>query len=211
MLVLLVIVVGLVVGYVLGTRAAEPTDTALPCEGAASARPGGLVKNGGFETPVVPRGSWVSFTPGERFPGWRVIGAPGNVSPLSGEFASGRITWTPHSGKQTLDLTGTTETATGVSQTIRTKSGRDYGLSFWTGNSYAGVGALYGTTTTTKVLVDGKTVLVAHNNSGAGQTTLGWKHFCVPFSAKSGATKIAFVNGDVGKDNSDILDDVTVR
>ncbi len=179
-----------------------------------------LIVNGSFEDPVVPVGNYSTFATGSSFAGWNVIGdASGNVSVLSGTYgmlpgvmlppgASWSPAWTPECGAQTLDLTGVSNTATGVSHTLATTAGTTYTLTFWVGNVVdPGVG--WGTSSTVDVLIDGVQVLVAANSDG-NATALTWKQFTVRFAATAASTTIAFVNGDPSTDNANILDGVVL-
>ena len=108
--------------------------------------------------------------------------------------------------RQWLDLTGSSNTATGVAQTIRAQQpGATYRLSFAVGN-VVDPGGLFGVTSTVDVLVNGNRVLAA-TNSGGGMTQ-AWKTFTLPVDPKSDLTTIEFLNGDPGTDNSNGLDAV---
>lgn len=74
------------------------------CEGQS------LLVDCSFELPVVSVGGYQLFAVGTDFSGWTVTGAPGNVAPLSEAFASAGFVWSAHDGKQTLDLTGLSNT-----------------------------------------------------------------------------------------------------
>jgi hypothetical protein len=175
--------------------------------GLASAQPGvavDLVANGGFEQPVVPTGRYQLFASGQAFPGWQVMGARGNVAPISGAYRNAGTTFNAHGGSQWLDLTGLSRTATGVEQTVRTRPGARYELRFFVGNVVA---RGFGTTSAVEVLVDGKSAGVFRN---AGHQPGGqhWLPVRVPLTAATAATTLAFVNRD--GDNSCGLDDVSL-
>src|ERR1700677_628268 len=89
-----------------------------------------LIKNGGFEQPIVGTGSYELFSEGQAFPGWNVVGAAGTVAPISGAYTQDGLRFGAKAGKQWLDLTGLSNTATGVAQRVKTASGRKYQLSF---------------------------------------------------------------------------------
>lgn len=163
-----------------------------------------LVANGGFEQPVVPLGRYQLFAQGQAFPGWDVIGARGNVAPISGQYANGATTFNARSGAQCLDLTGLSRTATGVQQTVRTQPGARYELSFAVGNVVA---RGFGKTSAIELFVDGKPAGV-FRNSGNVPGAQHWLPVRVPITAASAATTIAFVNRDT--DNSCGLDDVSL-
>jgi hypothetical protein len=164
-----------------------------------------LVVNGGFEQPVVPPGRYQLFAEGQSFPGWDVIGARGNVAPISGQYASSGTTFNARSGLQWLDLTGLTKTATGVQQRVRTQPGARYELRFSVGNVVA---RGFGKTSAVELIVDGRPAGV-FRNSGHVPAGQHWLPVRVPITAASAATTIAFLNRDAA-DNSCGLDDVSL-
>jgi hypothetical protein len=135
-----------------------------------------LIRNGSFENPVVPLGSYELFTLGQTFPGWAVVGASGNVAIVSGSFTQNGYTFPAQSGVQGLDLTGTSNTATGVQQIVPTTSGQTYTLSFYVGNVY-NPGGIFGISSTVKVMVNGTNVFTATNSMGQGGMVLVWQRF----------------------------------
>jgi hypothetical protein len=180
------------------------------CGTAFISTPGSLLSNGGFECPPVASGGYVSFSPGQQFFGWTVMGEPGQVSPLSGKYVNDGYTWPAHGGAQSIDLTGSgTNSATGVSQAITTVPGTAYRLSFWVGNLVA-PGTIWGTSSTVNVLVDGAQTFAAVNPDGAGSKAITWNPFVVTFVATQTSTTVALVNGDPVDDNSNLLDDVVL-
>src|SRR5438270_886795 len=124
--------------------------SALLLPGAAVSKPSvapNLIKNGGFEQPLVGAGGYTLVSAGQSFGGWKVVGAAGNVAPISGTFVQNGIHFTAKAGKQWLDLTGLSNTATGVAQTVKTVKGASYRLSFAVGN-VVDTGGIFGTTST---------------------------------------------------------------
>ena len=181
-------------------------DECDPDAGAAGAT---LLTNGSFEQPAVPAGGYLTYANGETFSGWTVIGATGNVAPLSTSFVSG-FAFTAEDGEQSLDMTGTSDgTATGIQQVVTTTAGHTYCLSFWVGNVY-NPGGTYGTDSTINILVDGKMVAVATNEDQA-DTELSWEPFTATVVAAGASTTIAFINGDPLGDGSNFLDNVSLR
>src|ERR1051326_5972961 len=85
-----------------------------------------LLKNGGFEKPVVPDGSYELFSTGQTFSHWTVVGDQGDVAPISGAFQQNGFSFPSKAGKQWIDLTGRSNTATGVAQTVATTPGTQY-------------------------------------------------------------------------------------
>ena len=166
-----------------------------------------LIRNGGFEKPVVPIGSYEGFSNGQSFHHWTVTGASGNVAVVSGTFTQNGFSFPAEAGNQWLDLTGVSNSATGVTQTVPTVSGATYIVTFWVGNVYD-PGGIFGTTSTVDVLVDG-TQVKAVTNSEMG-TTQQWERFKVHFTASSTSTSITFLNGDPSNDTNNGLDGVSL-
>jgi hypothetical protein len=180
---------------------------ALVLVSTGQAQPSPAIQNGGFESPAPRPGGYTLLTTGTAFPGWRVVGASGNVATVSALYASRGIAFRSRGGNAWLDLTGLANRAVGVEQTVETVAGRTYRLSFHVGNVIDG--GMYGTTSTVVVLVDGQSVKHATNNLGdRGVQT--WMRFQLDFRAKTARTRIAFINGDIPADNSNGLDDVSM-
>src|SRR5689334_4268646 len=96
----------------------------LIASGGTASAAANLVNNGGFEKPVVPAGSFKNFATGQSFTGWKVVGATGEVSVVSGTFQSQGFTFNAKAGAQWIDLTGPgSKTATGVAQSVATTLG----------------------------------------------------------------------------------------
>jgi hypothetical protein len=131
----------------------------------ASAAPALHFHNAGFEQPVVSAGSYQVFATGAKFAGWNVVGASGNVAVVSDTFTQNGFSFPAKFGKQWLDLTGVSNTATGVAQTLALSHGESYTVTFWVGNVYD-PGGIFGTTSTVDVLVNGTQVLAATNSKG---------------------------------------------
>jgi len=166
-----------------------------------------LIRNGGFEQPVVGTGGYKLVPSGQSFAGWKVVGATGNVGPISGAFSQNGIAFTAKAGKQWLDLTGLSNSVTGVAKTVKTKPGASYRLSFAVGN-VVDSGGIFGTISTVNVLVNGHNVLAATNRTGGHEQA--WKTFTVTVKATSASTTISFMNGDPSTDNDNGLDAVSL-
>ena len=184
---------------------------ALVFSGAAFAGPN-LIVNGGFEQPPVG-GGYQLFSAGQSFPGWQVVGTPGaNVAPISGAFTQNGFIFPARSGKQWLDLTGTSDAigkaGGGVAQTVKTVPGRRYLLTFSVGNVVDP--GIFGTSSRVKVLMNGHLLISARNSGGTGDKRQVWKTFSVHFTAKSAQTQLAFLNGDPFKDTSNGLDAISL-
>ncbi len=169
-----------------------------------------LLTNCSFEMPSNP--NCAGYSVGQSISGWTVFGAPGNVAtcPVFRDVTND-TSFTYLDGVQGLDLTGTSQTSTGVQQSVATTPGMTYRLSFLVGNVYD-PGGVYGTTSTVHVLVNGMQLLVATNADAAisGAPVLTWKPFTAAFVASTPMTTIAFVNGDPPDDSSNFLDGVTL-
>ncbi len=168
-----------------------------------------LLKDGGFEKPPAPVGGYTLYGTGQKIGPWTVVGAAGNVATLSGTFTQNGFTFPARSGQQSLDLTGTSNTPTGVSQTVTTVPGGLYQLTFFVGNVVDPNG-IFGTTSTVNVMVDGVLLMTAVNRAGKGSTQQVWRKFTATVTAGSTPTTIAFLNGDPPNDTSCGLDAVSL-
>ena len=147
-----------------------------------------LVKNGGFEQPAVGSGGYLLVSVGRSIAGWKVVGAAGNVAPISGAFKQNGFSFTAKAGKQWLDLTGgTSNQQIGVAQTVKTTPGASYRLSFAVGNVVDSAG-VFGTTSTVNVIVNGHKLLAATNR--AGGKLQAWKTFTLTVKATTAATTL---------------------
>jgi hypothetical protein len=168
-----------------------------------------LALNGSFEHPTVALGGYTGFSTGQTFNHWLVTGAAGNVAVVSGTFTQNGFTFPAGCGKQWLDLTGVSNSATGVQQSIATKAGTKYTVAFDVGNVYD-PGGIFGTTSTVNVLIDGVQTFSGTNKEGKGKTTQVWRHFSFAFTATTATTTITFLNGDPSTDTSNGLDCVSM-
>jgi hypothetical protein len=176
---------------------------------AIAAHGAGLTKNGSFEVPVVPVGGFQSFSNGQGFSGWKVVGAPGNVAIVSGQFTQNGFSFPAKAGKQWLDLTGVSQTSTGVAQNFATMPSTAYTLTFWVGNVYDPQG-IFSISSTVIVKVNGQRVYRATNSRGKGRTTQVWEKFVTTITATSSKTTITFINGDPSSDTNNGLDAITL-
>ena len=187
--------------------AAIAVGTVIASGGMASATTN-LIKNGGFEKPVVPVGGFQNFATGQSFTGWTVVGATGVVSVVSGTFQSGGFTFNAKAGAQWIDLTGPgSKMATGVAQSVATTPGTSHQLTFWVGN-INDPGGTFGVSSTVKVFVNGILKLTAVNSLHPTNHQQAWKKFTLTIQATSSHTMISFINGDPGTDDSNGLDAV---
>jgi hypothetical protein len=167
------------------------------------------IKDGGFESPSVPVGSLMRFTNGQAIGAWTVVGASGSVDLISTSYTYDGFTFNAKSGQQWLDLTGASQTATGVAQTFSTKSGSSYKLKFSVGSVYD-TGGQVGTNSTVYVMNGSTLIYTAVANGKPGTTTQNWKTFSVTFKATSSKTTLSFINGDPPNDTDCGLDAVSV-
>jgi len=168
-----------------------------------------LINDGGFEKPVVAVGGYRLFSLGQTFDRWKVVGAGGNVAPCSGKYQGNGITFNAQAGAQWMDLTGTSDTKTGIAQSVATTKGASYHLTFWVGNVYD-PGGIYGVRSTVKVYVNGILKLTATNSMRSAHHSQAWKKFALTIKATSDHTKISFINGDPSSDDSNGLDAVNL-
>ena len=168
-----------------------------------------LINNGGFEEPIVSTGGFQLFAIGQGIGAWRVVGAPGNVGVVSGDFTSNGFRFPAASGRQWLDLTGGSNTRTGVAQSVSTTPGTQYQLSFAVGNVYD-PGGIFGVSSTVEVFADGRKLLDATNTQGKGSSQMVWQRFSTTVTATSSATTLTFINGDRADDTNNGLDAVSL-
>jgi hypothetical protein len=168
-----------------------------------------LVKDPSFEKPVTAPGGFLVFSTGQTFSKWTVVGASGSIGIVSGTFTQNGYTFPAGCGHQWLDLTGLSQSATGLAQTIATVSGHSYTLKFSVGN-VSNPGGIFGTTSTVKVSINGAAFLTATNSQGHGQTKQVWKAFQKAFTAHSTSTTITFLNGDPSTDTNNGLDCISL-
>lgn len=95
-----------------------------------------IIVNGSFERPVIPASGEQTFTTGSSFAGWQVVGASGSVNIQSIAFQTDGFVFPAECGAQWIDLTGDSNTVTGIQQTVPTIAGNSYKLSFYVGNVY---------------------------------------------------------------------------
>ncbi|HXI98944.1 MAG TPA: DUF642 domain-containing protein [Gemmatimonadaceae bacterium] len=177
---------------------------------------GSMLVNCSFERPPVVGNGFQNFNTGQSLDGWTVTGE-GSVSTVSRNFQQDGFTFPAHDGAQALNLTGfTSNSATGVSQTVTTTVGAHYTLTFWVGNLFdsngifgRGTNAAGGTSSTVLVFVDG-TQMGSAFNADLGFTMLNWQTFTFLFTAAAATTTIELRNDDSVHDSSNFIDDVTL-
>jgi hypothetical protein len=179
----------------------------LACAAAQPLHAGNLVKDGSFEKPVVPDGSFTSFNTGDKFKNWTVVGDAGSVAIISGDFRY-CVALPAKKGAQFLDLTGYSNSATGVQTDVATNPGSTYSLSFYVGNIVGGGNC--GTTSTVNLVIDGVPIASFTNKAGKGKAAIVWKKFSTEFTAQSATSTLAFMNGDPADDTANGLDGISV-
>ena len=165
---------------------------ALATPAAASAN---LIVNGDFSSPTEPVGNYSLAPEATTFPGWRVVGANGDVAIMSGAFVQDGFTFDADRSSQWLDLTGISDTATGVSQAVPTVDGDRYELRFAIGNAYD-PGGIMGVKSTIAVFINGNLLFTSTNSKGKGTTRQVWVHKRTSFVATSNVTTVEFLNQD---------------
>jgi hypothetical protein len=137
------------------------------------------------------------------------VGATGNIAVMSGTFIQNGYAFVADGTSQWLDLTGLSNSATGVEQTISTIRGLRYTLRFATGNA-VNPGGIFGVSSSIAVSINGHVILTATNARGGGTTRQVWENFTTTFVATSNATRLEFLNEDPNSDTENGLDDVSV-
>jgi hypothetical protein len=171
---------------------------------------GNLIRDGGFERPIVPDAGLTRFFTGERVSKWKVVGAAGAVDLINTNFTFAGFSFPSKGGVQWLDLTGNSQTATGVQQTISTTIGTTYAITFFIGSVY-NPGGPVGDTSTVNVLVNGEQIARFTNTARpTDNKTQQWRKFTTEFVADTTSTRIGFINADPGSDTDNGIDNVTV-
>jgi hypothetical protein len=171
-----------------------------------------LIKDTGFELPVVPTHAAMMFKVGETLGPWVVVGpaqSEEGVYLINEKYTQqrGAAHFAPERGKQFIDLSGHRDTANvGVQQIIETNVGSGYGLTFSIGNEDDSL-PNYGAPSAATLFINGVSVGTFSCDVNLSNTT-GWCQFEKTFVATTPYTSITFINA--GLDNLSGLDDVTV-
>lgn len=174
-----------------------------------------LLINGGFETPVLSSGSFITYTPGQVVgSGWTAVGAAVTLLQTAyGEPANGIPQFNAQEGLNSLDLTGPFNTgpSAGVQQTVATVAGEQYTLSFYVGRATpaSGPGNFYPTPATVDLSIDGGP-RQSFTNSQITLGALNWRQFTTTFTAAGSSTTITFLNGTPAGNNEAGLDNVVL-
>ena len=172
-----------------------------------------LLTNGGFEQPHVTGGTSENFAVGSTdITGWVVVPfPPANVSLIRDDFTMGNLTFLPHSGTQSINLTGTISgEAAGVLQKVKLQVGDEYNLTFWVGNQDNSA-ADFLMDATVGLVIDNDFVAM-YTNGDSSHHALNWKEFSYTFTATKTTTSIEFENFTlpneyyVGLDDANLVD-----
>ena len=167
-----------------------------------------LIVNGSFENPTVPSGSYINYLGGSTaITGWTVVGVDSSL--VSGTFMQSGITFEAQDGTQWIDLAGVTSNSmtSGVTQNIPTTIGQSYVVTFYVGSTTDN--SIFFPATVDLSINGGARVHYTNPNPGTGM--LNWELFTVNFTATSGTTNLAFLNGDASNNYETPLDNVSVN
>jgi len=178
------------------------------------ARAASLITNGSFETTStpVPAGGFNLYSPGQTgLTGWTIVGAPGtDIGVVSGTYTDLGISFPAEDGSNWVDLTGLVSNSTeGVAQTLATKVGDSYTLTFWVGNVDS-PSTGYGVTSTVDVSANATSLGAFTNSCTTCTKTQAWQMFTTMFTATSASTTLQFLNGDPPSDNTNGLDNLSL-
>ena len=157
---------------------------------------GNLLSNGGFENPVAQY-PFTTMT-GDQLTGWSIDS--GSIDLMHGG-------WLPHSGAQSMDLSGISPAL--ISQTIDTVPGYMYDLTFWiAGNPDKQEVKTLG------VYWDGNELspTITFDSTGHSTNDMGWRLVTIShLKASKSSTEIAFIDLQPSNDPYGVaLDDISV-
>jgi choice-of-anchor C domain-containing protein len=183
------------VKVVSGSESVEKTFT-IWALAAASPTTDNLINNGGFSVPKVTQ-AWMTFNARSTSIRDWVVGG-NSVDIVTSAY------YEPHSGDQSVDLSGTCSSCTdprgSVSQEITTVAGKNYSLGWYmAGNMNCGQPVKM-----MKVTWDGRAVghdPYSFDTSGHSNQSFGWVHEQVQVVATSAASRVTFA--DVTPDKSE--------
>jgi hypothetical protein len=170
-----------------------------------------LLTNGGFEQPHVTGATSDSFAAGSTgITGWLVVPfAPADVSLIRDDFTIGNLTFLPHSGSQSINLTGNISgEAAGVKQTVKLEAGDEYKLTFWVGNQDNSA-ANFALDATVGLTINNNLVDF-YTNGHSSHHALNWQEFTYTFTASKVSTSIEFQNFTVPNEDYIGLDDANL-
>ena len=172
-----------------------------------------LFLNPSFEVPVIGASTYTTLGSGDTFlTGWTVTGgcAASCVLVLRDSYTEGSLTFLPHSGNQSLDMTGSFNSLEGgISQTVLLTPGQQYRLGFYVGNQDNQSGA-YPLGSSVDVLVN-DVLLGTGTTSTSTQNALNWREHVFFFMPTVAANTFVFRNATPLADNMAGLDDVSLE
>jgi Protein of unknown function (DUF642) len=142
---------------------------------------------------------------------WIVTGGgPSTVSIVRSDFTDQGLSFTPHAGDQSLNLTGNFPgEAAGVRQSVALTVGDDYRLTFWVGNQDDSK-SNYPLAATVMLFLNGDfQSLFTNSNSTHGD--IDWKRFVFDFTATQSVNTIRFSNGTLTFEDYVGLDSVNLE
>ena len=179
---------------------------------AISASAANLFVNPGFETPAINPSTYTTLSSGDTFlSGWTATGgcATNCILVLDSSYTEGPLTFLPHGGNQSLDMTGSFNTLVGgMSQTVMLNPGQQYRLGFYVGNQFDG-NSSYPLSSSVHVLLNGA-LLGTGTTSGSTPNALTWTEHVLFFTPAVAANTIEFRNATPVVDNMAGLDDVSL-
>ncbi|MDT7933793.1 MAG: DUF642 domain-containing protein [Sphingomonadaceae bacterium] len=161
-----------------------------------------LITNGSFETPRVALGGYAQFFAGQSFGGWTVSGSDVVLIEQSySETDDGNtVTFNADTGVQALDITGAGNSGLNrISQTVVTRPGKRYALSFAVGVANDFNGGRFGTPSSIRAYAGGN-LLGTFTNSTLLPGGVNFRLFTTSFVAPSASTTIEFENATAGGD-----------
>jgi hypothetical protein len=185
--------------------------TVFGVPGLPSAHGKSYFGSGTFGRPQPPPGSFVVIDSGERYGGWKTVGAAGNVTYVKTDYVHRGFQFVaPPKSTAWANLAGTSQTATGIAHApLPTVPGTQYKITFMVGNLVDPAG-VYGTSSTVSVYENSHLVGTVTNSAGAGSTSETWQSYTLSFKAARPWTTIAFINGDPPGDGNCGVGDIDV-
>ena len=179
--------------------------------GPQSAHGHSYFESGTFDRPQPPSGSFIVIDSGERYGGWRTVGAAGTVTYVKTDYVHRGFQFVaPPKSTVWANLAGTSQTATGIAHApVPTVPGTTYTITFMVGNLVDPAG-VYGTTSTVSVYENSHLVGTVTNSEGAGSTSETWQKYTMVFKAARPWTTLAFINGDPPGDGNCGVGDIDV-
>jgi choice-of-anchor C domain-containing protein len=157
-----------------------------------------LLRNGSFEKPPAPAGTYTVLVAGDpTLKGWKVTkGSVDHVGTL----------WQPADGVGSVDLTGTTNEAGQLQQAFDTIVGQTYTLRFQLAGNPGGGGD---SIKSLKVKVGDTTERFDFDITGRSVDDMGWTTISFDFTATGDRTKLKFISLEPGF-SGPVIDDVSV-